>query len=179
MARFRGNAFYQKGFLGAAFPLIPAMVPTIEQLGLAEVLKELVTKNQGLFLVTGPTGSGKSTTLAALIDYVNATHPVHIITLEDPIEFVYEDKKAIVNQREIGADTLAFSQGLRRALRQDPDIILIGELRDAETIVMCHAGGRSMRVAQYLSNQGFTNVANLAGGIAAWSDEVDATVPHY
>jgi twitching motility protein PilT len=135
MARFRGNAYYQKGNLGAAFRLIPAVVPTLEQLGLAEVLKELVVKNQGLFLVTGPTGSGKSTTLAALIDYVNASHPVHIITLEDPIEFVYEDKKAIVNQREIGADTLGFAQGLRRALRQDPDIILIGELRDAETIV--------------------------------------------
>lgn len=135
MARFRGNAFYQKGNLGAAFRLIPAVVPTLEQLGLAGVLKELVVKNQGLFLVTGPTGSGKSTTLAALIDYVNATSPVHIITLEDPIEFVYEDKKAIVNQREIGADTLGFAQGLRRALRQDPDIILIGELRDSETIV--------------------------------------------
>lgn len=135
MARFRGNAFYQKGFLGAAFRLIPAIVPTIEQLGLTEVLKELVMKNQGLFLVTGPTGSGKSTTLAALIDYVNATQPVHIITLEDPIEFAYEDKVAIINQREVGSDTMTFAQGLRRALRQDPDIILIGELRDAETIV--------------------------------------------
>jgi twitching motility protein PilT len=135
MARFRGNAYYQKGYLGAAFRLIPAVVPTIEQLGLAEVLRELVLKNQGLFLVTGPTGSGKSTTLAALLDYVNNTQPVHIITLEDPIEFVYEDKKAVINQREVGADTLSFAQGLRRALRQDPDIILIGELRDAETIV--------------------------------------------
>ena len=135
MARFRGNAFYQKGFLGAVFRLIPMVVPTLEQLGLAEIMKELVTKNQGLLLVTGPTGSGKSTTLAALLDYVNATRPIHIITLEDPIEFVYEDKQAIINQREIGADTLTFAQGLRRALRQDPDIILIGELRDAETIV--------------------------------------------
>jgi twitching motility protein PilT len=107
----------------------------MEQLGLAEVLKELVVKNQGLFLVTGPTGSGKSTTLAALIDYVNTSRPLNIITLEDPIEFVYEDKKAVINQREVGADTLTFAQGLRRALRQDPDIILIGELRDAETIV--------------------------------------------
>jgi twitching motility protein PilT len=134
MARFRGNAFYQRGNLGAAFRLIPAIIPTLEQLGLAEVLKELVMKNQGLFLVTGPTGSGKSTTLAALIDYLNANRPVHIVTLEDPIEFVYEDKKAIINQREVGADTLSFAQGLRRALRQDPDVILIGEMRDAETI---------------------------------------------
>jgi twitching motility protein PilT len=97
-------------------------------------LKELVMRNQGLFLVTGPTGSGKSTTLAALIDYINANQPVHVVTLEDPIEFVYEDKKAIINQREVGADTLSFAQGLRRALRQDPDVILIGEMRDAETI---------------------------------------------
>jgi len=134
MARFRGNAFYQRGNLGAAFRLIPAVIPTLEQLGLAEVLKELVMRNQGLFLVTGPTGSGKSTTLAALIDYLNANRPVHVVTLEDPIEFVYEDKKAIINQREVGADTLSFAQGLRRALRQDPDVILIGEMRDAETI---------------------------------------------
>ena len=134
MARFRGNAFYQRGNLGAAFRLIPAVIPTLEQLGLAEVLKELVMRNQGLFLVTGPTGSGKSTTLAALIDYLNANRPVHVVTLEDPIEFVDEDKKAIINQREVGADTLSFAQGLRRALRQDPDVILIGEMRDAETI---------------------------------------------
>ncbi len=135
MARFRGNAYYQKGFLGAVFRLIPMVVPTLEQLGLADIMKELIVKTQGLLLITGPTGSGKSTTLAALIDFVNATQPVHIITLEDPIEFVYEDKKAIINQREVGADTLTFGQGLRRALRQDPDIILIGELRDAETII--------------------------------------------
>ena len=135
MARFRGNAYYQRGYMGAAFRLIPTVVPTLEQLGLAEVLKELVMKNQGLFLVTGPTGSGKSTTLAALIDYLNSHQPVHIITLEDPIEFIYEDKMAIINQREVGADTLTFAQGLRRALRQDPDVILIGEMRDQETIV--------------------------------------------
>lgn len=135
MARFRGNAFYQRGYMGAAFRLIPAIIPTLEQLGLAEVLKELVMKHQGLLLVTGPTGSGKSTTLAALIDYLNASRPVHVITLEDPIEFVYEDKMAVINQREVGADTMNFAQGLRRALRQDPDVILIGELRDAETIM--------------------------------------------
>ncbi len=134
IARFRGNAFYQKGALGAVFRIIPAKIPTVEELGLPEVLKELANKKQGLFLVTGPTGSGKSTTLAALIDYLNGTLPVHVITLEDPIEFVYQDKLAVVNQREIGSDTRSFSQGLRRALRQDPDVILIGEMRDAETI---------------------------------------------
>lgn len=133
-ARFRGNAFFQKGSLGAAFRRIPAQIPTIEGLGLSPVLKEIVNRRQGFFLVTGPTGSGKTTTLAALLDYINSTQQVHIITLEDPIEFVYEDKKAVINQREIGSDTSDFSQGLRRALRQDPDVILIGELRDAVTI---------------------------------------------
>jgi twitching motility protein PilT len=134
LARFRGNAFYQKGVLGAVFRLIPAKIPTTEELGLPEVLKELVNKRQGLFLVTGPTGTGKSTTLASLIDYVNATMPVHVITIEDPIEFVYQDKMAVVNQREVGNDTASFSEALRRALRQDPDVILIGELRDPVTI---------------------------------------------
>ncbi|MBI4395551.1 MAG: type IV pilus twitching motility protein PilT, partial [Elusimicrobia bacterium] len=134
MARFRGNAFFQKGTLGAAFRLIPAQVPSLDDLGLPVVLKELVTRKQGLFLVTGPTGAGKSTTLAALLDHINAHMPVHVITLEDPIEYVYDDKMAVINQREVGADTKTFAQGLRRALRQDPDVILIGEMRDTETI---------------------------------------------
>lgn len=135
MARFRGNAFFQKGVLGAVFRIIPAKIPTLEELGLPEVLKELANRKQGLFLVTGPTGSGKSTTLAALIDYVNSTMPVHVVTIEDPIEFVYQDKLSIVNQREVGSDTASFAQALRRALRQDPDVILIGELRDQASIV--------------------------------------------
>ncbi|MBL0349767.1 MAG: type IV pilus twitching motility protein PilT [Elusimicrobia bacterium] len=134
VARYRGNAFYQKGALGAVFRMIPAKIPTIESLGLAPVLKEIVSRRQGFFLVTGPTGSGKTTTLAAILDHINSTQAVHIITLEDPIEYVYEDKKAVINQREVGVDTHDFSQGLRRALRQDPDVILIGELRDAETM---------------------------------------------
>lgn len=134
MARFRGNAFFQKGVLGAVFRLIPAKIPTLEEMGMPDVLKELANKRQGLFLVTGPTGSGKTTTLAALIDYINATMPAHIITIEDPIEFVYQDKMAEVNQREIGSDTASFPEALRRALRQDPDVILIGELRDPVTI---------------------------------------------
>jgi len=134
MARFRGNAFFQKGALGAVFRIIPAKIPTTDELGLPAVLKELVNKKQGLFLVTGPTGSGKSTTLASLVDYINTTMPVHVVTIEDPIEFVYQDKMAVINQREVGSDTASFPQALRRALRQDPDVILLGELRDEETI---------------------------------------------
>ena len=134
LARFRGNAFFQMGVPGAVLRLIPALIPTPEELGLPEVIKELSLKKQGLFLVTGPTGSGKTTTLAAIIDHINSHVPAHIITLEDPIEFVYQDKMAVINQREVGSDTRDFAQGLRRALRQDPNVILVGEMRDDETI---------------------------------------------
>lgn len=134
LARFRGNVFQQRGMISAVFRIIPTQIPTVESLGLPPVLKELVTRHQGLFLVTGPTGSGKTTTLASLVQFVNENFPKHIITLEDPIEFAYNDAKAAVNQREIGSDTADFSQALRRALRQDPDVILMGELRDKETI---------------------------------------------
>jgi len=134
VGRVRGNAFFQKGLPGAVFRLIPTKVPSLDDLGAPAVLKELALRPQGLFLVTGPTGSGKTTTLAAIIDHINRHRPVHIVTLEDPIEFVYEDVRAVINQREIGADTRDFAQGLRRALRQDPDVILVGEMRDAETI---------------------------------------------
>ena len=134
VARFRGNVFFQMSVLGAAFRLIPAKVPTLEELRLPEVLKDLSLKKQGFFLVTGPTGSGKTTTIAAIIDHINSHVPAHIVTLEDPIEFVYEDKMALISQREVGSDTPDFAQGLRRALRQDPDVILVGELRDTETI---------------------------------------------
>lgn len=134
VARFRGNAFFQKGAVGAVFRLIPAVIPTLEGLGLSPVLKDIISRRQGFFLVTGPTGSGKTTTLAALIDHINKTQRVHVVTLEDPIEYVFEDKLAVINQREVGTDTHDFAQGLRRALRQDPDVLLIGELRDAETM---------------------------------------------
>jgi twitching motility protein PilT len=134
LARFRGNIFFRMGIRGAVFRLIPAKVPTLGELGLPEVLGELALKKQGLFLVTGPTGSGKTTTLAAIIDHINRHVPAHIITLEDPIEFVYEDRMAVINQREVGSDTRNFAEGLRRALRQDPNVILVGEMRDAETI---------------------------------------------
>src|SRR3989344_7922255 len=130
LARFRGNVFHQRGTLSAVFRVIPTHAPTVEALGLPEVLKELVSRPQGLFLVTGPTGSGKSTTLASLVQYINLNFPKHIITIEDPIEFAYTDAKAAINQREIGTDTADFAQALRRALRQDPDGILMGELSD-------------------------------------------------
>jgi twitching motility protein PilT len=134
LARFRGNIFYQMGNLGAVFRVIPVEIKTIDQLNLPQVLKELVFRNQGIILVTGPTGSGKSTTLAAMIDYLNENRSHHIITIEDPVEFVHRDKKCAINQREIGFDTHSFSEALRRALRQDPDVILVGEMRDPETI---------------------------------------------
>jgi len=136
VSRFRGNAFFQKGSMGAVFRVIPNKIPTLEELGLSSHLKKIVSRQQGFFLVTGPTGSGKTTTLAALVDEINTTQRVHIVTLEDPIEYVFEDKLSVVNQREVGSDTLDFPQGLRRALRQDPDVILIGELRDSQTMAI-------------------------------------------
>ncbi|MGO9613031.1 MAG: type IV pilus twitching motility protein PilT [Dissulfurispiraceae bacterium] len=134
LARFRGNVFFQLGELGAVFRTIPITVKTLDELEIPEVLKELIFKNQGIILITGPTGSGKSTTLASAIDLLNENVQKHIISIEDPIEFVHFDKKCTVSQREVGSDTLSFAQALKRALRQDPDIILVGEMRDAETI---------------------------------------------
>ena len=134
LARFRVNVYFQRESLGAAFRLIPAELKTIEQLGLPPVLKEFTTKPRGLVLVTGPTGSGKSTTLAAVIDEINRTRDDHIMTIEDPIEFLHRHKRCIVNQREIGPDATSFAEALRGALRQDPDVILLGEMRDLETI---------------------------------------------
>lgn len=134
LARFRGNVFFQRGQLASVFRLIPTDIPTIEGLKLPEILKEIVKKHQGLILVTGPTGSGKTTTLASMIQYINATQAKHIITIEDPIEFSFVDQMGSINQREVGQDTANFAQALRRALRQDPDVILVGELRDAESI---------------------------------------------
>src|SRR5689334_6992150 len=134
LARFRVNVFYQREALGAAFRMIPAELKTLAELGLPEALLELTSKPRGLVLVTGPTGSGKSTTLAALIDEINRTRDEHILTIEDPIEFLHRHKRCIVNQREIGADATTFGDALRAALRQDPDVILLGEMRDLETI---------------------------------------------
>jgi twitching motility protein PilT len=134
IARFRVNAFFQRGALGAAFRLIPEALKTLDELGLPASLSDLAARPRGLVLVTGPTGSGKSTTLAAMIDEINRTRAGHILTIEDPIEFVHWHKRSLVNQREIGTDATSFADSLRAALRQDPDVILLGEMRDLETI---------------------------------------------
>jgi twitching motility protein PilT len=133
LPRFRVNAFRQRGAVSFALRVIPTDVPSFEQLGLPEGVQQLAEEHRGLILVTGATGSGKTTTLAAIIDYINRTRRSHIVTVEDPIEIMHADRLSIVNQREVGIDTESFGQALRRALRQDPDTILIGELRDAET----------------------------------------------
>jgi twitching motility protein PilT len=134
LARFRVNIYFQREAIGAAFRLIPQEIKTMEELGLPPSLHTLTEKPRGIVLVTGPTGSGKSTTLAAIIDEINRTRAEHILTVEDPIEFVHRHKRCIVNQREIGPDATSFSEALKAALRQDPDVILVGEMRDLETI---------------------------------------------
>ncbi|MDJ0787607.1 MAG: type IV pilus twitching motility protein PilT [Myxococcota bacterium] len=134
LGRFRVNVFQQRGTVGIVFRVIPFGVKSIEQLVLPKVIEKISMENRGLVLVTGTTGSGKSTTLAAMIDHINAQRTSHIMTIEDPIEFLIRDRRSIVNQREIGVDTQSFSNALRAALRQDPDVILVGEMRDFETI---------------------------------------------
>ena len=133
-ARFRVNAYMQRAAMGAAFRLIPATIKSIEDLGLPPATHEFIKKPRGFVLVTGPTGSGKSTTLASLIDEINRTRSAHILTIEDPVEFVHRHKRCIVNQRELGSDAQTFELALKGALRQDPDVILVGEMRDLETI---------------------------------------------
>ena len=133
-ARFRVNAYFQRASLGAAFRLIPNQMPVLEDLGMPHVLVDFTDKPRGLVLVTGPTGSGKSTTLAAMLDRINDTRQEHIMTVEDPIEFLHRHKRCIVNQREVGGDAHTFADALKAALRQDPDIILVGEMRDIETM---------------------------------------------
>ncbi len=134
VARFRANVFFQKGAIAGAFRLIPYEIKSFRELGLPPIVETLCSKPRGLVLVTGPTGSGKSTTLAAMIDKINRERHEHIITIEDPVEFLHNHKNCIVNQREIGADTLSFANALRSVLREDPDIVLIGEMRDLETV---------------------------------------------
>ncbi|MCL4422629.1 MAG: type IV pilus twitching motility protein PilT [Actinobacteria bacterium] len=134
LGRFRMNVFLQRGTVAAAVRPIPHEIPAFSSLGLPESVRDLAELRTGLVLVTGPTGSGKSTSLASLVDIINSTKPLHIVTIEDPIEFLHHHKHSIVNQREIGQDTTSFSEALRRVLRQDPDVILVGEMRDLETI---------------------------------------------
>ncbi len=133
-ARFRVNCFYNMRGEGAVFRVIPTKIKTLQELGMPAILREIAEKPRGLVLVTGPTGSGKSTTLAAMIDHINSTHDDHILTIEDPIEFIHSPKRGIVNQRELGPNTKSFGAALRSALREDPDTILVGEMRDLETI---------------------------------------------
>lgn len=133
-ARFRVNGYFQRGRVAVAMRLIPEQVPTIDELQLPPVMKELALRKQGLILVTGPTGSGKSTSQAAMIEHINQNQYRHVVTIEDPIEYVFTDKKATIDQREVGTDTRSHKEALRRVLRQDPDVILMGEMRDAETI---------------------------------------------
>jgi twitching motility protein PilT len=134
MGRFRLNVFQQRGSIGMVFRMIPTKILTFDELMLPAVLQKVGSEQRGLILVTGTTGSGKSTTLAAMIDYINTSRTANVVTIEDPIEFLHRDKKSIVNQREIGSDTFSFGDALRSSLRQDPDVILVGEMRDFETI---------------------------------------------
>ncbi len=133
-ARIRGNAYQQRNSIAASFRLLPLTIPNFDMLGIPESVHRLLERQHGLILVTGPTGSGKSTTQAAMIDHINTTRPFHVITIEDPIEYIHKHKLAIVDQRQVGEDTPSFAEGLRSALREDPDVVLIGEMRDLETI---------------------------------------------
>jgi len=155
IARFRVNVFRDRGTIAAAFRLIPRKIPTIAELGLPSVLEELSRRPRGLLLVTGPTGSGKSTTLAAMIDEINRERPEHIITIEDPIEYLHDHKKCIINQRELGHDTHSFQGALRSALREDPDVLLVGEMRDLETIklaITCAETGHLVMATLHTNN---------------------------
>jgi len=136
VSRFRGNILWQRGTLGAVFRAIPTQPLSIDELGMPPIIKMLAARPRGLVLVTGPTGSGKSTTLAAMIDYINTKFSHHVVTIEDPIEFLHRNKKCIIRQRELGSDTMTFAAALKHVLRQDPDVILVGEMRDLETIAL-------------------------------------------
>lgn len=170
LGRFRVNAFYQRGSISIVLRLINSKVPTLAELELPLALQELAKKERGLVLVTGPAGSGKSTTLAALIEQINSTRSCHIITLEDPVEYMHQHKKSIVNQREIGSDSLSFANALRAALRQDPDVIMVGEMRDLET----------MATAITAAETGHLILATLhTCGVAQTIDRIIDVFPHH
>lgn len=170
LCRLRVNVFYQRGQMAAALRIVPDHIPTMEDLYLPSACHSFVHLSKGLVLVTGPSGSGKSTTLASMIDYINSTRDCHILTIEDPIEFLYGDKMAIVSQREVTKDTRAFSSALRHSLRQDPDVILIGEMRDLETI----------QTAITLAETGHVTFSTLHTGEASQtiSRMIDSFPPH-
>ena len=132
--RFRGNLYWQRGAVAAAFRIIASEIPEIDALGLPPILKEMALRPQGLFIVTGPTGHGKSTTMAAMVGVINRERKCHVVTVEDPIEFLHRNDKSVIDQREVGDDTLSFASALKHVLRQNPDVILVGEMRDAETM---------------------------------------------
>ncbi len=170
MIRVRANLYLQRGCMGAALRIIPLKPLQIEELGLPRVLRDLANQPQGLVLVTGPTGSGKSTTLAAMIDYINSTRPCNIVTIEDPVEYLFEDNRSIINQREIGTDTRSFSTALTSVLRQTPDVIMIGEMRDAETMSVAMAAAEVGHLV--LSTLHTTSAANTVERI------ISAFPPH-
>src|ERR671932_1144814 len=134
LGRFRVNAFLQRGSVSIVMRAIPVVIKSVDELGLPDAVTQLAEQERGIILLTGTTGSGKSTTLAAMIDHINSTRSRHVVTLEDPIEYLHRDKLSIINQREVGHDTESFARAMRRVLRQDPDVILIGEMRDEETV---------------------------------------------
>jgi len=170
LARFRANCFYQRGSIGIALRMIPYEIPDPEGLGIPTVIRKFAMADHGLFIVTGPTGSGKSTTLATMVDYINENRNCHIVTIEDPIEYLHRHKKSIVNQREMHSDTHSFEEALRHVLRQDPDVILIGEMRDLET----------MQTALTLAETGHLVLATLHTGDAcqAITRIIDVYPPH-
>lgn len=170
LGRFRVNIYRQRGSFSLAIRLVSLNIPTLEELGLPLIIKDLARKTRGLVLVTGPTGSGKSTTLAAMIDLINSERNCHILTLEDPIEFLHRHNKSIVNQREIGYDSQSFASALRSALRQDPDVILVGEMRDLETIATAITAAETGHlVLSTLHTMGAVNTINRI---------IDAFPPH-
>lgn len=170
VARFRGNAYKQRGSYNIAFRAINSDIPTIDQLRLPNILKELSTRQRGLILVTGPTGSGKSTTLASMINHMNANRTDHIITIEDPIEYLHKNNRSIINQREVGSDTDSFDNALRAALRQDPDVIQVGEMRDLETIATALTAAETGHLV--------LSTLHTVGGAKSVDRIIDAFNPH-
>jgi twitching motility protein PilT len=170
LGRFRGNIYTQRGAISGAFRLLPVKIRNLQELGLPPIASQLLRKPRGLILVTGPTGSGKTTTLAAMVDQINDERHEHIVTIEDPIEYIYFHKNCIVNQREVGSDTKSFNNALRSVLREDPDVILIGEMRDLETI----------KVALILSETGHLTLATLHTNTAVQTINrvIDVFPPH-